>query len=706
MNFTQCRLWRLKIRHTEMALIIGWRAISLLVLLPFQYSYANNLSDTIPTHQLQEIVVSEQSARNRINNSRLGSENIELSKLTQTPQLFGEADIIKSITLLPGIHGEADGAGGFEVRGGNAYQNLVTLDGMTLYNPAHLMGIFSTFNDDAMGRATIYKGPVPVAFGGASSSVLETFMRPGNMEKYHGSATIGILNAKVSAEGPIVKDKIAFAVAARRSYVDAFLKLIPEYKSTIMNFYDVNAKIRYAINQNNTLDLSFFAARDNLAISKLMDMRWGNVAGSINWSARSGDGWRFNTTVSTTNYTTDMGTSIMDANQSLTEFIRSYSLNERVTYSVSEKSNLEFGLRSELLRVKSGDMIIREIRQREIRSGWENALWFDYNGNITNQIIISAGVRFSTFSVMSSQKFHSFEALNEEVPDFSSKTYAHLEPRGSIKYNLNEFHNIKAGASLTTQNLHGIRSTLTTFPFDRYAITSATVKPEKNILYSMGYAGMSQNAEWDWSAEGYYKDMNNVYDYRDGVTMFSRINLESLLLVGKGRSYGLELMLRKNLGKLTGWISYTLSKTETKIPGINDGRWYRASNDRRNDLAIVGIYNITNKWQISGSWTYSSGKPLTAPDEKYEIDGFTCYYYTERNSYITPSSHRLDLSASYTRSGKNTTSILSFGVYNAYNHYSPFVIFFEDDPTKTSGTRAVQQSLFGIVPSISYTIKF
>lgn len=705
MMFTLFRQWRLKIRLKEMALI-RWCAFSLLVLLSFEHSYADNSSDTVPTHQLQEIVVSELSARSRLNNSRLGSESLELSKLNNAPQLFGEADIIKSITLLPGIHGEADGAGGFEVRGGNAYQNLVTLDGMTLYNPAHMMGIFSTFNDDAMGRATIYKGPVPASFGGASSSVLETSMRPGNMEKYHGAATIGILNAKVSAEGPIVKDKVSFAVAARRSYVDAFLKLIPQYKSTIMNFYDANAKIRYTANQNNTLDLSFFAARDNLAISKMMDMRWGNVAGSINWSARCGDGWRFVTTASATNYTTDMGTSIMDANQSLTEFIKSYSLNERATYSVSDQCNLEFGLRSELQKVKSGDMMIREVRQREIRSGWENALWLDYNGSVTNKIAISAGVRISSFSAISGRKFHSFEALNEEAPDFSSKTYAHVEPRGSIKYNLNEYHNVKAGASLTTQNLHGVRSTLTTFPFDRYAITSATVKPEETILYSVGYAGMSQNADWDWSAEGYYKDMNNVYDYRDGVTMFSRINLESLLLAGKGRSYGLELMLRKNIGKLTGWISYTLSKTETRIPGINEGRWYKASNDRRNDLAIVAIFNPTDKWQISASWTYSSGKPLTAPDEKYEIDGVTCYYYTQRNSYMTPSSHRLDLSASYTRIRKNTTSILSFGIYNAYNHYSPFVIFFEDDPTKKSGTRAVQQSLFGIVPSISYTIKF
>lgn len=662
--------------------------------------------DTIPTHELQEVVVSDQSARNRVNEAKLGSERLELSRFAKTPKMFGEADIIKSITLLPGIRGEADGTGGFEVRGGNAYQNLVTMDGMTLYNPAHLMGIFSTFNDDAMGRATIYKGPIPASYGGASSSVLETYMKSGDMESYHFSGTVGILNAKLLAEGPIIKDKLSFSVAIRRSYIDMFLKLIPEYKSTILNFYDVNAKARYSIDKNNLLDFSFFASRDNLAISKLMEMKWGNLAGSVNLNSRHGENWRFTTTGAVTNYTTRMGMSLLDTDQSLKEYIRSFSINEKAVLSISDDHSLEFGLRSELLQVKSGDMIIRELRQQEIRSGWQNALWVEYDGYVMPNITVSVGTRLSLFSAISSNRFHSFEAYNEETPDFSAKTYFNIEPRGSVKYLINENHNLKFGASITTQNLHGIRSTTTTFPFDRYALTSPSVKPESTTQYSVGYSGMTTSGTWDWSADGYYKSMNNVYDYLDGVTMFSRINLESLILCGKGRSYGLEFMVRKNVGRLNGWVSYTLSKTETRIPGINDNRWYKASNDRRNDIAVVAIYDFNDRWQFSGSWTYSSGRPLTAPDGKYEIDGTTCYYYTERNSYTTPSSHRLDLSANYTRKRKTTTAIWSFGIYNAYCHYSPFIIYFEDDASKPSGTRAVQQSLFGIVPSISYTVKF
>ena len=676
----------------------------ILILFGFIPVQGEEVADSIEVYELEEVIVTDQSARNRIQ-SLPGSENLELAKLALTPQLFGEPDIIKSITLLPGVHGEAEGAGGFEVRGGNAYQNLVLMDGMTLYNPSHMMGIFSTFNEDAMSHATLHKGPLPSSFGNVSSSVLETQMKTGDMNNYHFSGTIGILNAKIAVEGPIVKDKLSFAVAARRSYVDLFLNLIPKYKGTVMNFYDINVKTRYNVNENNKIDFSFFTSRDNLAVKDVMELHWGNLSGGVNWWSNHGD-WNFYTTGSVTQFTNNMGSSLMDSENTLKEHIRSFSLNERVTYEISESHNLEFGLRSELFNVKSGEVSSGNTRQKEIRSGWLNAFWAAYEGTFFDKAKINIGLRGSLFSSISSPHFHSFEAFNETSPDFSSKTYFNLEPRLGVRILLNDYHNVNGGISFTTQNLHGIRATMTTFPFDRYALTSANIKPETTRQFTLGYAGMTEDGAWDWSAEIYYKALDNVYDYKDGVGMFSRINLESIILGGKGRSYGLELLLRKNIGKFSGWVGYTLSKTETKIAGINDGRWYKASNDRRNDLSVVGLYQFNDRWTASASWTFSSGRPLTAPDEKYIIDGVTCYYYSQRNSYMTPSTHRLDLSATYTRQGKRTTSILSFGVFNAYAHYSPFVIYFEDDPTKPSGTRAVQQSLFGIVPSVSYTLKF
>ena len=664
------------------------------------------MPDSIDTKSLEEVVVTGQSARPRILNGKLGSENLELNKLSLTPQLFGETDIVKSITLLPGVHGEVDGAGGFEVRGGNAYQNLVTMDGMKLYNPSHMMGIFSTFNDDAMSRAILHKGPIPVQLGGASSSALETYMKSGSLERYRFSGTVGILNAKIAVEGPVLKDKLSFAVAARRSYVDLFLKLIPQYKHTVMNFQDVNAKIHYKVNQNNLIDASFFFSRDNLAISNLMAMNWGNLAGSFNWNCRTDNGWNLTTTAALTDYTTLMGMDIMASSQKMTQYIRSFSLNERMYHSISDHHTIEFGVRTELLRVKSGDMYVDAAHYLDIRSGWSNATWLSYDGELTKWLSVIVGGRLSLFSSLAASRFHDFVAVNEPMPEYRNKTYVHFEPRGSLKFNIDGCNNVKIGASVATQDIHGVRSTSTTFPFDRYALASSDVSPEITTQCSVGYAGMTSDGGWDWSLEGYYKKMKNVYDYKDGMSMFSRVNLEDIILGGRGRSYGLEVMLRKNAGRLNGWISYTLSHTQTKIEGINGGRWYNASNDRRHDIAVVGIFDLNSKWKISASWTFSSGRPLTAPDEKYEIAGTTCYYYSGRNTYKTPLSHRLDLSATYTRVGRKATSIWAFGVYNTYAHQSPFVIYFEDDPSKPSGTRAVQQSLFSILPSVSYTIKF
>lgn len=333
-----------------------------------------------------------------------------------------------------------------------------------------------------------------------------------------------------------------------------------------MNFTDINAKLRYKISGSDMVDISFFAARDNLAISRLMSMRLGNLAGSANWYSSCGDNWHFTTTAAISNYTTRMVMDLMDCSQEMSEYIRSFALNESAGYEISDGHSLNLGFRSELLRVKSGDMSANGSRQYEIRSGWQNALWLGYDGTLSSRFSVSAGVRLSAFSALTAGSFYKIFVYNEAVPESGNKTYTNLEPRGSIKFSINDCHSLRAGASLSTQNLHGIRSTSTTFPFDRYALTSSWVRPERGTQYSAGYTGMTAAGEWDWSLEAYYKSMRNVYDYRDGMSMFSRVCLENSILGGKGRSYGLELMLRKNTGRLTGWISYTLSKPKLKFP--------------------------------------------------------------------------------------------------------------------------------------------
>ncbi|MDE7379310.1 MAG: TonB-dependent receptor [Paraprevotella sp.] len=667
---------------------------------------AGEPNDSIESRTLKEVTVSWNSARQRIGNPRLGVERLELSKMSQIPSFGGENDIIKSITLLPGVRSEGEGGGGFEVRGGNAYQNLVLIDGISLYNPTHVMGIFSTFNDNALGGATLYKGAIPAMYGDATSSVLETTLAAGDMEKWHGSATIGILAAKIKVEGPVVKDKLSLALTARRSYVDAFLKMIPQYNGTVMNFYDVTAKLRYRPSSSHLIDGSFFISRDNMAVARLMGLYWGNLGGALNWTAKATDNLAFFTTVSLTHFNPKMSMDIMDMNQQMRTYIRNYSINERIQWQLADNHLLEFGVRSELFKVKSAEWIQNTTRELEIRSLWKNSAWMDYTGKFLEKVEVSAGLRLNVSSALSADRFHEFLCLKPAFNQFDAKTYAEVEPRGNMKYNINDVHSLKLGFGISSQNLHAIRSSSTSFPFDRYALTSAAVKPERAMQYGLGYCGMTENGDFDWSVEGYYRNISNVYDFKDGRSSFSDIALEDIISGGKGRSYGAEFMLRKNAGRFSGWISYTLSRTETKIPDINGSEWYSATNDRRHDFSFVAFYRLADKWRMSCSWIFISGQPLTAPDVKYEISGKTCYYYSKRNAYKTPPTHRLDLSATYSRIGKKFAYEWAFGIYNAYCRYNPYVVYFEDDSSKPSGTRAVQQSMYGIVPSVSYTLKF
>lgn len=667
---------------------------------------ADEQPDTTASEVLHEIVVTGNSARQRINNARIGAERLELSRLASLPAFGGEKDIIRSIALLPGVRSEGDGGGGFEVRGGNSYQNLVLLDGITLYNPSHVMGIFSTFNDNALGSATLYKGPYPAMYGDASSSVLDVTLATGDMNKYHGAATIGILAAKIMAQGPVVKDRLSFALAARRSYVDAFLKMVPQYRSTIMNFYDISAKLCWTPTEAHIVEGSFFTGHDNMAVSDLMGFYWGNMGGSVNWIARAGEKLTLRTTATLTHYEPKMSMNIMNMNQTLWTYIHNYSINEKVMWDIADGHSLETGLRTELLRVKSAEWAVNDSREVEIRSLWENAVWLDYDGRLLDRLEVMAGVRVAAASALSQSRFHKYIAFDPSAYQFAPKTYIDIEPRISVKYQLNAFNNLKGGFGISTQNIHAIRLNNMSFPSDRFALTSATIRPERSRQWALGYAGMTGNGAWDWSAEVYYRDIDNVYDFKDGKSSLSDIALENIILGGKGRSCGLELMLRKNSGRLTGWLSYTLSRTQSRIPGINDNRWYNATNDRRNDLSITAFYQLTGTWNLSASWIFLSGQPLTAPDVKYEVAGVTCYYYSGRNTYKTPPTHRLDLAATYSHVGKKFTYEWSFGIYNAYCRYNPYIVYFEDDPSKPSGTRAVQEALYGLIPSVSYTLKF
>ena len=671
---------------------------------------ANAQTDnTVHEDTLSEVTVTSHSAQKRVDEVQIGVEQVKVSTLTKVPAMFGEKDIIKSLQLLPGVKSEGDGTSGYQVRGGTAAQNLILLDGATVYNAGHLMGLFSTFNDDALSGGSLYKGLVPAQFGGGSSSVFDASTRPGDMQRFHFGGTIGLLSAKVVAEGPIKRDRASFFLSGRRSYLDLFLKASKKYRNNTLNFYDVNLRLNFRLSERDHLALTFFRGHDNMGLDDLTDMDWGNTTATVGWLHTFSPSLYASTQLVYSDFADDMGVDMLSFNYRLKGFIRHATLRHRQVLTL-RRHQLNYGLETTYLQLQSAEWDIILLHQREKRNAWTSALWIGDDWTIMPQLTLSAGLRLHHFSVLGGAPYYSIDPggniTDTTNPSGIVKSYVEPEPRLSMKWSINDRNSLRIGYSRTSQDVHAISAGTMSMPFDRYTMTSNIVAPERADQVAVGWSGITRGGDYDFTAETYYKHINNVYDYRDGKSPFSEIEIERLLLGGKGRAYGLELCARKNKGRLTGWLSYTLSWSENKIEGINQGRWYTAANDRRHDIAIVGMYQLTPTWELSAVWRYNTGQALTAPSAKYEVDGTTYYYYAERNGYRAPAYHRLDISATHTKKLRRFTRIWSFGLYNAYRHYNPYIIRFENDDEKPTGTKAVQTSLFGIIPSVSFTLKY
>jgi hypothetical protein len=673
-------------------------------------SLAQN-TDVAREDTLREVTVTSRSAQKRVDEVQIGVEKVDIATLAKVPSLFGEKDIIKSIQLLPGVKSENEGSGGYQVRGGKAAQNLILLDGATVYNAGHLMGLFSTFNDDALMSGSLYKGLVPAQLGGGTASVFDISTRSGDLHDYHYGASIGLLSAKVVAEGPIQQDRSSFLVAARRSYLDLFLKASEKYRDNTLHFYDANVRLNFRLSPQDVLAVSFFRGRDNMSLTDMMNMEWGNITAAANWLHTFSDQHYANTKLLYSDFTSDVGIDMLNVYYTMKGYIRHATLQHQQVWRVGHH-RLNYGLEATHLQLQSAEWDINLLHQRERRNALMGALWVGDEWQIGSKLELSAGVRLHLFSVLGGAPYYEIDDsgnitdTEERGSGRIIKTYADVEPRVSAKFTLNDQHSLKLGYSRTSQDIHAISGMSMSMPFDRYTMTSNIIRPEQADQVAAGWFYITPQKDYDFSAEAYYKNIRNVYDYRDGKAFYSEIEIERLILGGKGRAYGMEFCAHKNHGPLTGWVSYTLSWSENKIEGINGGQWYTASNDRRHDLAVVGMYKLSPAWDLAATWRYNTGQALTAPSAKYDLDGTTFYYYNERNGYRAPAYHRLDLSATYTKKVKGFTRIWSFGIYNAYCRYNPYTIRFKNDDKKLSGTKVEQTSLFGIVPSVSFTVKY
>ncbi|KFF74879.1 collagen-binding protein [Chryseobacterium sp. P1-3] len=665
---------------------------------------------------IDEVIITGIKKDKNLTSAQMGAETLSIKNIEKLPVLFGEKDVMKTIQLLPGIKSNGEGSSGFSVRGGATDQNLILLDEAPVYNASHLLGFFSTFNSDALKDASIIKGNSPAQYGGRLSSVLDVKMKDGNNKDYNINGGIGLISSRLSVEGPIQKEKSSFIVSGRRTYADLFLKTNKDYKDNKLYFYDLNLKANYQINENNRLYLSGYFGRDVLGLGNTFSTDWGNTTATLRWNSIINSKLFSNTSFIYSNY--DYKISLKSNNNTfgLNSKIQDWNLKQDFTWFAGNKHSVRFGLQSIYHTITPSSASGTSVSSfpRNPRKSWENALYINDDFKATEKLTINYGARLSMFSILGGDTFNTYENGVLTGSRFLEKgkigkTYANLEPRISANYRINEVSSVKGAYSRNTQNLHLLSNSNSGNPTDQWIGSSYTVKPEIADQISLGYSRNFNNNNYELNAEIYYKSMQNQIDFKNGaqITFDTAADVESELLFGKGRAYGLELIAKKKSGKLTGWISYTLSKTERKINGINNNDWYNARMDKTHDLSVVATYQLNPKWSVSGLFVYSTGNAVTFPTGKYELNGQTVFQYSNRNADRMPAYHRMDLSATYEpESNKRFRGSWTFGIYNLYGRENAYIIKFEDNPDNPGTTRAMQTSLFRWVPNITYNFKF
>ncbi len=671
---------------------------------------------------LDEVVISSNRRNNKnVSSPQMGVEKLNMNQINQLPVVLGERDILKSITLMPGIKTSGEGNTGFYVRGGGADQNLILLDEATVYNATHLLGFFSTFNSDAIKDVSIYKGGMPAEYGGRLSSVLDVKMNEGNNKKTTVQGGIGLIASRIKVEGPLVKDKGSFMLSARRTYMDLFMKASSDTtinKSTLY-FYDINAKVNYRFNDKNAIYLSGYFGKDVLGLQDIFGTNWGNATGTLRFNHIFSNKLFSNTSLvySKFNYVIEG----LDRNDGFkaTSKITDLNFKQDFQYYASSDHALKFGLQVTRHDIAPGDITTTAIssfndKHVEHRFGYEMATYASDDWKVNDKLNMAYGLRLSSMLLVGPGTFSTYDAAGNTIGSQHYKSgelvqhYLNLEPRFSVSYLLNEQQSIKASYNRNTQNIHLLTNSTSASPTDLYVMSSKNIKPEIADQFSTGYFRNFKDNLYEFSAEVYYKNLQNQIDYKDAAQLLVNQDVESQLVYGVGRAYGVELFLKKKYGRFNGWVGYTWSKTERKFDEINAGKYFPATQDRTHDVSIVGIYKLNEKWTFSSNFVYGTGRAVTYPTGKYTVGGNTTFSYSERNAYRMPASHRLDIAATFEgKPGKRYQSSWTFGIYNVYGHKDPYRIAFRDSKTVANATEAVQTSIFGIpIPSFTWNFKF
>jgi hypothetical protein len=671
------------------------------------------------TIELGNIVVTGERPDRNVSSVEMGNVKLSPKEIEKIPVIFGEQDIIKTMQLTPGVKSAGEGNSGFYVRGGGIDQNLILLDEAPVYNASHLLGFFSIFNSEAIREANLMKGSIPAEYGGRASSVFDIKMKEGNLKNYGVAGSVGLISSNLAVEGPIVKDKGSFIVSARRTYADLFLALSKEedLKNTTLYFYDLNLKANYKINDNNRVYLSGYFGRDDFGFADEFGFDWGNATGTIRWNHNFGEKLFSNTSFIVSNYSYDINI-LGDVEITIGSQIDDLNLKQDFTWYASPRNTIRFGGNAIYHNIMPGEITVSENsginpETIETRKAIEWAAYISNNQNISERLKLYYGLRMSLFSNVGPGEFYGFNETGELInttnySDFEFvNTQGGIEPRLGLNYMLNSKSALKTSYNRIFQYLHLLSNSTTTTPTDLWLLSSNNVKPQISDQVSVGYFRNFKDNEYESLIEIYYKDLKNQIDYKNGAELVFNTTVEAELVFGRGWAYGAEFMFKRNFGRLNGWISYTLSRTMRQFDDINNGNPFPARQDRIHDLALVGIYQITPKLTASANWIYYTGNAVTFPSGKYEIDGVTVGYYTERNGYRMPPYHRLDVGLTWERKKtEKFESAWNFSVYNAYARENAYFIQFRQNEENPNKTEAVQFALFKIIPSVSYRFKF
>ena len=685
------------------------------------------------TTKLDEVTVSAKRRDQNVSELKMSVVRLQPKTIKKIPVLMGETDIIKSIQLLPGVQTSVEGSSGFYVRGGNADQNLVLLDESVVYNPAHLFGFFSVFNSDAVKDVELFKGGIPVEYGGRLSSVLDVRMKEGNMEKFRIEGGTGMISNRLTFEGPLIKNKLSFTVSGRLMTSGLYLSMAKDTTASqsSLYFYDLNTKLNWIIGSKDRIYLSGYFGRDVNKLGKLFTMNYGNSTGTAKWNhIFNGDFYSDLIFIfSDFTYTLGIPQGGSDGFQWTSDIV-DYGIKNNYTYHLGPNNTIRFGLQSTYHTLKPG--VLKSLGNSIISNlkfpfsyAVESGAFIENDQTLSDRLGISYGLRYSVFQNIGNGIFHNYND-EYEVSDSSYFTkgrifnsYNGWEPRFTIRYSLSDKSSVKANYNRLYQYMHLASNSTATFPLDLWFMSNPNVKPQKADQLALGYFRNFKKNTIEASAEIYYKRMYDIIDFKDHAMLAANPYLEGELRRGNADAYGLELMLKKQTGKLTGWVSYTYSRSIRDVPEINEGIRYPAPYDKPHNISIVLSYEVNKHFDFSVNWVYSSAIPVTVPKGGFYNEGLWNPLYSLRNEVRIPgtSYHRLDMSANYNFKLLGLENNINLSVYNVYNRHNAFAVYFKDGSLRKDAgvpkngntppsVDVVKMYLFPVIPSLTYNFKF